>query len=824
MKNKDEDRDTPLSKSQQKLREIAESYRPLSSSLSDESQSDDLIHPDSDDSVEDTSPQLLKKVTRTFNMGIRVILPDDDDEDDEETGGKDQNQDQDHYEVAHQRRSMEKKANDIIFDMQTRLGERITIDVIDATVSLVSDVRKEKGTNYSNKFVSSALGKIIKEKKLGAGLNDNPGQAVYPVLVSAVSGMLDRQDKIQDFLDLFDSYPEEATTWLVIGRNPFLENKVAKALNVKFDFARNLVMSSRRIVDLVLSPDIQLRAPLPSVTLDELTTGTGSFITSKLLALDEQVKVKVNVNDNLEGNDNTPVPLTQRQKSFKRNLSTLQPYQDDVASFLYDAVLEWNNPTPTSPNSRWGLLKQTAKKLSEYLNEELSKNNIKKKRGSFTSYQFNSILRGILMTALLPYYSNTTSNSWTVIGLKDLGIIRADKLVSKPFMKKIMNKTPIRFPLPLNMGPKYMITRPGNKKELTALVKKFGKFPIHIRPLKEKKRTNENKNKNISKKNNRNRNKNKKKIPIQDVFVEVIISKKVQEFIRNGAKIRIMRITSGDAPAHKIIVSLVLSGSYKTFLSKKFINSADKMLPDTVPLPIDALGIDLNRPSKYVVAFSEDAVTLPPILEKLSNRYNEREKTIVSLQKKYDALTNHTEDRVNINNNSPLVGPVTAGLDIKRSVIKLRGEISRVHRRRTRLLKELHRVVGQTVSTMLVQSRSLILCVEDLDVNPRGKRGALAKAILSMPDEPDLVKRACLVSEHTTNRPVRLIPVNPSYTSSGDHNGCEKNPPGKILRNSRSYDIVTCSECNKRINTHVNAAKVVKRRGLEILSASASPS
>ncbi len=152
--------------------------------------------------------------------------------------------------------------------------------------------------------------------------------------------------------------------------------------------------------------------------------------------------------------------------------------------------------------------------------------------------------------------------------------------------------------------------------------------------------------------------------------------------------------------------------------------------------------------------------------------------------------------------------------DRKKTLLKIRGEISRLYTRRTRLLKELHREVSRTISTMLVRSQSLILCAEDLDNSVRGKRGALAKAILSMPDEPDLVERACFVSEHNTKQAIKLISVDPRNTSKGKHIGCSKNPPGTISRTSQSYDYANCSGCNNRLNTHIHAAKVIKRRGL----------
>ena len=87
---------------------------------------------------------------------------------------------------------------------------------------------------------------------------------------------------------------------------------------------------------------------------------------------------------------------------------------------------------------------------------------------------------------------------------------------------------------------------------------------------------------------------------------------------------------------------------------------------------------------------------------------------------------------------------------------------------------------------MLVRSQSFILCIEDLHISVRGKRGALAKTTLSMPD------------------------VDPRNTSKEKHIMCSKNLSGTISRTSQSHDYANCSVCDDRLNTHVHAAKVIK--------------
>jgi len=78
-------------------------------------------------------------------------------------------------------------------------------------------------------------------------------------------------------------------------------------------------------------------------------------------------------------------------------------------------------------------------------------------------------------------------------------------------------------------------------------------------------------------------------------------------------------------------------------------------------------------------------------------------------------------------------------------------------------------------------SQSSVLSVEDLNCGTYNKKGALAKAIVSMPDNEDLYTKAVAVVHWITNNPVVLVKVDPYLTSQGQHLGVQKFPRGNQL-------------------------------------------
>ncbi|MFW9929518.1 MAG: hypothetical protein ACFFD1_09015, partial [Candidatus Thorarchaeota archaeon] len=641
------------------------------------------------------NPTLYKNVFRSYKVGLRMVLR------------REQILDKSLEDIRKIRRQEEKKANKSIYQYEIKGGNIVSYDAVNTAINYHRD------NLFHNGFEHNQLAEVIHDRQ-------NLGQSTYYYISKNSKSFVDNEKKIAEFLKLLDSHehddPSEVVSWFILGRSPYLESKLRYKLKVNFDYARNLVLSSRRIFDQQLSTDHKLRASLPPLSIVELENAAKSFISSKLNELDSIIQLGEK--------------LTPRQDSFRHSLLLLQPIpiRNELSNILFNAIDEWNHPASNTPKSRWKLLKKTARSFSEYLSAI--------KNTSYKPLKFFSIVRGIMVAALLPYYQNGK----TLFELRATGHLQTQYIVTKPFEKKISHNNQIKLPLALIMSSQYVIRRlgdtngvltgklknttSGNNKVLTELLKVQGYFRILI-PQEE----------NIE---------SGKTINWRKAYeAEIRPSKKIIEFLKKGAEINLISLSSGDAPAHKIQVTLTLSGSYYMFLSKKAIIKANQTIsPNIETIPnrttdyknnngntanlTRAIGIDLNRPCKNIIAFSEDSVIIPPIIEKLSNHFNNLGQVIKQLSLAYSRLIILSKKIYSRNTTLPK--------EIYHRIVKLRGELNRVYQRRSRILKELHRIVGETISAVLIHTRVPVLCAEDLALTPRGKHGALAKAILSMPD------------------------------------------------------------------------------------------
>ncbi len=83
-----------------------------------------------------------------------------------------------------------------------------------------------------------------------------------------------------------------------------------------------------------------------------------------------------------------------------------------------------------------------------------------------------------------------------------------------------------------------------------------------------------------------------------------------------------------------------------------------------------------------------------------------------------------------------------------------------------------------------------------------------------MPDEIDLYERAILLVFYLTEAAVILLRVDPRFTSQGFHVDCPVDPIGRVLRSYDTYDVAPCSACGAMVNTHHNAACLIRDKGL----------
>jgi transposase len=149
---------------------------------------------------------------------------------------------------------------------------------------------------------------------------------------------------------------------------------------------------------------------------------------------------------------------------------------------------------------------------------------------------------------------------------------------------------------------------------------------------------------------------------------------------------------------------------------------------------------------------------------------------------------------------------------------KLIGELNRVYTRRSRILREILRRLPFFLAAVIVKHHSRILKIEELNVDPTGTKGALAKAIYTMPDNSFIYEKAVWLASSELGYDVNLEQVKPFHTSRL-HNVCA----GVLDRNSDHYDYAYCNNCGLKVNTHFNAALNISAKHGRPLSSRSFP-
>jgi hypothetical protein len=193
------------------------------------------------------------------------------------------------------------------------------------------------------------------------------------------------------------------------------------------------------------------------------------------------------------------------------------------------------------------------------------------------------------------------------------------------------------------------------------------------------------------------------------------------------------------------------------------------------------LGIDINRLGKHMVAFNIP-LSLPPDLLHLAKNYT------------------HLSDKVLPELHRGLLSKRKAG--DAHGCCKLLGELNRLYTRRSRLLRELTRLLPHFLAAVMMKKQCKKLKVEQLTVDPTGTKGALAKAIYTMPDSLFIYKKAVRLASQELGYDVQLESVLPYHTSTL-HYGCG----GTLVRGRNQYDVAPCKKCGQKVNTHSNAAQ-----------------
>jgi hypothetical protein len=288
-------------------------------------------------------------------------------------------------------------------------------------------------------------------------------------------------------------------------------------------------------------------------------------------------------------------------------------------------------------------------------------------------------------------------------------------------------------------------------------------------------------------------------------WFQLIPSKKIVECINRGAEVRLIRLNVPNGANYKIVADIVLASRDRSaFVHRgKFLEAWDRKNPN-LQIPFhDILGVDFNRIGKYMVAVANpnEEINILPMMRQYKDAFDKLEKyrkwEIPNIQRKLD---NNTEK----NGHS---------LKPERN-IRLRTQITLLHQKRGRVMKEMKRHALMIYLFVAYKSRAKHLSWDSIsDISTKGTSGALARAITYLPKRNELFNlinewAQDLVSQDYFPELEDIVPVSP-YTSQVCGR-CFKST-GKMSRTLSKgipYDEFLCTVCGKHSNRHSNSAQV----------------
>jgi hypothetical protein len=369
-----------------------------------------------------------------------------------------------------------------------------------------------------------------------------------------------------------------------------------------------------------------------------------------------------------------------------------------------------------------------------------------------------SVLRAVIIRACLH------QKAWEHVIERCSQMFTPEHTLKKPFHERT---SLMPLPIDLVMGRKYVIYRPGNAKKMRELLLKDGSIWFEI-----------------------------PKVRINGAYKKVktrwYAPKKVVRALERGAKIRLFRFNMPRGPGKTVKVDLMLSGKEELFFGQAHLYRPPNKVLEEASFQKDhsasksIAGLDINRLSEHVITASLD-LNLKSVLNPLLAKWNALETTIAMIQRKIDTTT------------------------YWRQRLKLTTELGLLHRRRSHLRKDMLVRARTCLGKKLVESHVEFVALEaSLQKDTKDKRGALAKAISSMPDNITLVIRELGAVNSLLNRNLKLVLVRKEGTSRF-HYEC-----GGVI--NRTGDLGACRSCGELINIHENAAENIEERATNLVN------
>lgn len=371
-----------------------------------------------------------------------------------------------------------------------------------------------------------------------------------------------------------------------------------------------------------------------------------------------------------------------------------------------------------------------------------------------TLKKYTSMLHGISFSALRAVLIRAClhQDAWTHVIERCIRMFTPDTALKKPFHDRSMLHP---LPIDLIMGQKFVIYRPGNAKKMKEILLTRGCAWFEVPK--------------VSLNGFLQRGKACWHAP-----------KKVLKALEKGARLHLFRFNMPKGPGNSVRVDVILSGAEHLFISSEHLNGIYSKKEHCKGESPAVLGIDVNRLSTHVLTGSRD-LEIDHAITQVLHKWNTLERTISALQARCDTCR-----------------------DWKKAQ-KFKMELRLLHQRRARLRNDLLRRVRIQLGKKILEWNVSHVGIEaDIQKDTRDKRGSLAKAIASMPDNISLIGQELFTLNTRLQKSIKLVLVRKEGTSKYHHD-C-----GGII--DRVGDMGTCQACGKRVNTHENAADNIKKR------------
>ena len=633
-----------------------------------------------------------------------------------------------------------KEARHLVADIVQQYGEinyQLCMEVAPLVNNLAMANNLPRGKR-GIRFIENMLGK-----------SENLSQSAHLHLIAAENGFADRIKKLKDVLGWFREHPTKMLEWLFWERSSYTEFCMARSWNVSRTFSRNFILGCRqRYANYVRFPDY---LPRPSMV--------------HLLKAIQQILASMHAYRPIS-------EWTEAAKLFARKLRYLKVCLPMIVSQLpriptkraeFLAQIEaLQFPTNQSQFSNWKNV-FTNVITHAYISQLTS--------GDF-SPEFSQNLelwvtqvQGAELTQFVrvPYQSHLEAKlvlSEQLQATNNHGIFKnhsnvdvsTEQLLKEALYKyqeQIRQELKVQ-PLSFMWGMLFVIRRSGNQFQLTDQLRQ-GKFSLWFKPVDEKYWKN-------------------------SVLVEVKPSRKMQHILAHpGVVIQFIRLLPPRGPSRDVDVQIVFGGPIEAFTATRHLNH--DQLSNYQLAEREQLTIDTNRRGKYAVVSNLNPPQ-PKSLVKQDKRWTKAEQEIQKVASMWSRSKSDSFHK-------------------KRHFETLKA----MHRRKKHLRADYHLRCTQYVGWQADRSGASSLILEDLELTQRGTRGALAKAIESMPDELGLYAREVLAIQILRQRPIELK-TSPAHYSSSRHVGCA----GILDHTIEHYDIAPCLSCYRLVNTHYNAA------------------